>query len=217
MVAGTVHFPKSHTIDPVDRAAGGAVVRFTIDDVQAMIRERIIPEDASTELLDGLVVVKDRAARGEEITVHGTRHSLVVALLARLAARIDTPLRHVRSQLPLICDEINAPEPDAAVVRGVVRDYAQRLPSAPDAFCVVEVADSSYERDSEHKFAIYARASVPQYLIVNLRNDTVELYTEPESESAVYREKRVLKRDESLLLHVGADDSVSVLVDDILP
>ncbi len=182
-----------------------------------MLREGILPEDASTELLDGMVVRKDRATTGEEIGVHGLRHSLCVTLLGELALRINSPARHVRLQLPLICDEVNAPEPDFAIVRGSPRDYARALPNVVDASCVIEVADSSLERDSENKLAIYARSGLPQYIIVNLRNETLEHFTEPDAQVATFRTKVTLSRAQIVTLQLGDEQTIDVAAADLLP
>jgi len=149
--------------------------------------------------------------------VHGTRHSLGVTLLARLASRVDSDVRHVRSQLPVVCGRTNAPEPDFAVVRGDPRDYAERLPDASDVFMLAEVADSSLERDSQRKLAIYSRAGVAQYLIVNLRNDTVEQFTDPDAQASTYRTKITFVRGESVTLRLGEDEAFAIPVADLLP
>jgi Uma2 family endonuclease len=40
----------------------------------------------------------------------------------------------------------------------------------------VEVADTSYQYDRRVKLPLYARAGVPEYWIVDLRHDIVEVY-----------------------------------------
>jgi hypothetical protein len=80
--------------------------------------------------------------------VQGVDHNCVISSLAELAARINNDARHLRTQSTLICSEIHAPIPDAAVLRGPRTNYRDHIPTAADAFCVIEVADSSYERDA---------------------------------------------------------------------
>jgi Uma2 family endonuclease len=86
------------------------------------------------------------------------------------------------------------PEPDVAVVRGGPRDYLRRHPHAEDTCLVVEVADSSLQRD-RIKARLYARAGVPAYWIVNLIDSQVEVYWEPTGPSAQpeYRQKAVYR------------------------
>ncbi len=135
------------------------VPRFTYQDAEALLRLGIIPEDASTELLNGLIVLKDRAATGEDPFMIGKDHRKAVERLSDLRIRINDGRRHVQSQQPLVCSETHVPEPDFAVIRGTLDDYAG-IPTAADTFSVVEVADASYERDAGEKLAGYARAGV---------------------------------------------------------
>jgi Uma2 family endonuclease len=123
----------------------------------------------------------------------------------------------VRTQLPLACDRYNAPEPDFAIARGNPRDYTERFPSGADVYCLAEVADSSLERDPERKLSIYARAGVPQYVIVNLRNETLELYTDPDPQAATYRTKTTLLRGQTITIQLGDGQTLDVAITDILP
>jgi hypothetical protein len=74
------------------------VPRFTRHDAESLMRLGIIPEDASTELLDGLVVLKDRAAVGEDPFMIGRNHRKAVERLSDLRTRINDARRHVQSQ-----------------------------------------------------------------------------------------------------------------------
>lgn len=192
------------------------VAQFTRADAEALVRMGIIAEDASTELLSGVVVLKDRAARGQDSAMIGNDHTKVVERLSDLRGHITNDQRHVRSQQPLACSEIHVPEPDFMVLRGVLDDYID-LPNAADAWCVVEVADASYERDVGEKRRGYALAGVSQYIIVNLRNRTAEVYTGPDTSAGTYPPPRVVAEAETLALRVGADEVFSVILRDLLP
>ena len=195
----------------------GPLVRFTVADILAMLRERILREDSATELLDGLVLFKNRADSGGDVVSHGPRHRLCIRRLTKLASAIDAPDSHAQVQLPLICGEEQMPEPDFAIIAGQDESFADKLPSASDATCVIEVADSSYERDLEQKGPIYAAASVPQYLIVNLRNGTVEQYTDADPVSRTYRTKLTFIAGQSVTLHLPGGSQLSVPVTELLP
>lgn len=89
---------------------------------------------------------------------HGRRHRLAVRKLIALAARIDTPHRHLQVQLPIELGTGSTPEPDAAVI---------------------EVAESSLDRDRRTKSRIYARAGRRQYILVNLVQNHLEVFSNP--------------------------------------
>src|SRR5689334_15710907 len=97
--------------------------RLTRSDAEAMVRIGIIPEDASTELLNGMIVLKDRAATGEDPSMIGQDHRRCVERLSNLRLQINSASRHVESQQPLVCTETHVPEPDFMVLRGALDDY----------------------------------------------------------------------------------------------
>jgi len=68
------------------------------------------------------------------------------------------------------------PEPDVAVVRGDELTYAARHPGPADIGLLVEVADSTLQRDREDKGRIYARAGILVYWVVNLVDRQVEVF-----------------------------------------
>ena len=49
---------------------------------------------------------------------------------------------------------------------------------------MVEVADSSLQFDREEKGSLYARARVPEYWILNLRDRVLEVYREPHPDAS---------------------------------
>ena len=80
--------------------------------------------------------------------MEGVDHNYVVGALADLAAKINNESRHLRTQSTLICSETHAPIPDGMVLRGARTSYRDHTPAAAEALCVIEVADSSDERDA---------------------------------------------------------------------
>jgi Uma2 family endonuclease len=62
---------------------------------------------------------------------------------------------------------------------------------------------------------MYAAAGIPEYWIVNLRDDCVEVRREPEPDARRYGSVRIARRGERIEL-VGLP-GVSVAVDDLLP
>ena len=123
------------------------------------------------------------------------------------------PRAAVRCQCSIILGRYSAPEPDVAVVAGHERDYMTAHPRS--AILVVEVADTSLAQDRLTKSALYAAARIPEYWIVNLRADCVEVLRDPQPEAGRYRERTVLGHGERLTLVALPD--VQVATDDFLP
>lgn len=195
----------------------GQLVRFTVRDVQKLLEQGVLPEDASTELLNGLIVKKDRADRGEDQEMIGKKHRLCVTLLAGLSKLIDNDSRHVQTQQPLVCANDHMPEPDFVIVRGVARDYTSRDVTAADVYCVIEVADSSYERDIGEKLVRYAQAAVPFYVVIYLSQRSAEVFTDPNPAAGTYAPPRVLSENDSLSLPIGASEHHVVMLKEVLP
>src|SRR5437773_7045357 len=91
-----------------------------------------------------------------------------------------------------------------------------RLREGPSdrALLLVEVAQWSLPQDRVTKRGIYAAAGVPEYWIVNLRDDRVEVLRAPDRKTRLYRETSIARRGERITL--AALPEVSVAVDDLL-
>lgn len=218
MVASTrlTTFHAGRTTNSVVRRMGIGPVRFTIHDALQMVERGILPEDSTVELLDGELVHRDRFdLRGDEI-VEGVRHNYVITSLGDLQGRVNNERRHMRTQSTMVCSETHAPIPDAIILRGTLADYRDRMPVASDGWCVIEVADSSYERDAGDKLTGYARAGVAEYIIINLRNRTAEVYTAPDA-AGTYPPPRIVTAEQSLSLRIGDGETFDVPLHDVLP
>ncbi len=83
----------------------------------------------------------------------------------------------VRPQLPLVFGPHSKPEPDLAVVVGSFNDYKHAHPTT--AVLVVEVSDTTLAMDRSTKAALYARAGIEDYWIVNLPDGVLEVHRQP--------------------------------------
>jgi Uma2 family endonuclease len=182
-----------------------------------MVAAGIVREGDPIELIDGLLVYKDRSATGESPMTIGKKHNVVVKLVAELNVDLGPHGCHMQTQGPVTLSPHSEPEPDGAVLRGSARDYAERLPGAADTPCVIEVADSSLTYDRTTKLALYARAAIAQYVIVNIKDDCVEVHEQPSAEAAQYGLVSVRRRGEAFGLRVSEDERVDVAVERILP
>ena len=150
---------------PASALAGrGALLRFTVNDVSTMIHDGALLDDATTELLNGFLVLVDRSAHEGDPTMRSAGHRKSVRLLTSLVGRIDSTERITQIQSPIICAERQMPEPNFAIIRGSDNDFTNGLPPANRVLCIVEVADSSVERDRIEKGPVSARAVIPQYI-----------------------------------------------------
>jgi Uma2 family endonuclease len=131
----------------------------------------------------------------------GSRHFAAIQAAEDALRRAFGRGWQVRAQGPLALDDESEPEPDVAVVPGTFRDYVAAHPSHPAL--VVEVSESSLALDRDHKGSLYARAGLADYWIVNLVDQTLEVYRDPGPDPAApfgwrYRAAEVLPREASI-------------------
>jgi Uma2 family endonuclease len=155
--------------------------------------------DERVELLDGFIV---------EMSPQGARHVGPVRRLTHLLIKALGDRAYVRIQMPFAASDVSEPEPDVAVVPPGDEDSAH--PSS--ALLTIEVADSSLKKDQLIKTRIYASAGVPEYWVVNVANDTIEIRTAPIE--GAYGHLRIARAGESIPLQAFPD--VEIAVSDVL-
>jgi len=143
--------------------------RFSVDQYHAIIRAGILTEDDPVELLEGWLVTK---------MPKNPKHRVVTHLMRQALENLGAPGWYVDTQEPLTTAD-SEPEPDVMVVRGETRRYLDRHPGPQDVPLVIEVADSSLQRDRTLKKRLYAAAGILVYWIVNLIDNQIEVYTDP--------------------------------------
>jgi Uma2 family endonuclease len=96
---------------------------------------------------------------------------------------------------------------------GTLDDYDRVHPT--EALLAVEASDSSLPQDRITKAVIYAAAGIPEYWIVNLRDDVVEVYRQPDRRRRLYRDRSRAAPGDVITLVALPD--VRIAVRDILP
>ncbi|MGD0089417.1 MAG: Uma2 family endonuclease, partial [Planctomycetota bacterium] len=147
----------------------------------------------------------------------GKRHRKIVTRFMDLAPLIRGRGATLFVQSPITIEPGHEPEPDACIVRGTPDDYDDRHPAPGDVFCLIEVADSSVDYDQTTKLRLYAHASIPQYVIVNLVDMQLEVYEQPLPAESRYAQNIVLKAEQTLSLAVGAGKRLEVPAESLLP
>jgi Uma2 family endonuclease len=176
--------------------------RFNSEQYERMIDAGVFGPDDRLELLDGEVV---------EMAPQKSRHATAVRLLERALEKAFGTGFDIRAQLPLRISEQSEPEPDIAVVAGSPRDYRDAHPET--ALLVVEVSETTRTYDRGRKLAAYARAGIPEYWILDVLAETLEVCRRPLGED--YAERHILKAGESV--SPEAAPTATIAVADLLP
>lgn len=185
------------------------VWRFTVDEYRQLSETGVLNADNAVELLEGLLVPK---------MPKNPPHILVCKLLRRCLERLLGEGWHVATQDPIATAD-SEPEPDLAVLRGAEEDYYDRLPTTADCPLVIEVADSTLNRDRGIKCRISARAGIQQYWIANLMDQSVETYSDPSGpiEFPSFGQSRSYLRGESIPVVLDGQTFGEIAVDDLFP
>ena len=124
----------------------------------------------------------------------------------------------IRSQLPFLVDDACEPELDVAVIEGNIRDGLDEHPSS--ALLLIEIADSSLPYDQTTKASVYAKAQIAEYWIVNLINESVDVYRLPQpydQAEAGYAYAEVVSLTRGEVLTPLARPGSHIGVSDLLP
>ncbi|WP_428936760.1 Uma2 family endonuclease [Fontivita pretiosa] len=191
--------------------------RLTVAQYNRMIRAGLLPEGAPYELIDGVVLRKDRSAVGEDPMTVGTRHTWVVQKLMDLNPRLRKLGCHIRIQQPVQFPPRHEPEPDAAIVRGSPDDYRDRKPLGADVTSIIEVAEASLDFDRTVKLPIYAAGGIGQYIIINLVDRRIEVYQNPDKRHRRYHELTLLERPARLTLVTPLGKGLTLPARNLLP
>jgi Uma2 family endonuclease len=162
--------------------------RFDVDSYEKLFNAGIIGEDDRVELLNGEIIV---------MSPTGFRHTNTVNMLNELLVAEARGRYLVSPQNPFRLDEHSMLEPDLALVdRSVLRQTRHAEPH--EILLAIEVADSSLSYDTGTKLHAYARAGIPEIWIVDLTNDQILAYREPDTVTANYRSTFVVTMGHSI-------------------
>jgi len=172
---------------------------FTVAEYERMGQFGIFSEDARVELVCGEII---------DMSPIGERHAACVDFLTQF---ITLRLRHgaiVRVQNPVRLDDYSEPQPDITVLKRRDDFYRHAHPRPEDVLLVIEVSDTTLEYDRKVKVPLYAAAGIPEAWVVNIAEESIEVYGDPEG--GEYRSVRSYARGRRLQSHTLASLRVSV-------
>ena len=143
---------------------------ITVDEYHRMGEAGILTEDDRVELIEGELVAMAPIGSDHSGTVNALNHLLVMAVHGRAVVAV---------QNPVILDDRSEPQPDFAVLRYRDDHYRRATPRAEDVVLIVEIANSSLNYDRAVKRPLYARRGIPEYWIVNVSGQEVEVCRTP--------------------------------------
>lgn len=179
--------------------------RLSVAQYHEMIRAGILTTDDQVELLEGWLVYK---------MPKKPQHRIATRLTQKALEAIVPAGWYVDAQEPITLPD-SEPEPDVMIVKGKTQDYFDRHPNAEEVALVVEISDSTLERDRTIKKRMYAHAGVPVYWVLNLVEMTCEVYGDPAHED--YQQLDVYDLSGNLPLSIDGQSIGLISMRDLLP
>jgi Uma2 family endonuclease len=177
---------------------------WTVQDYHRMSEMGILDPNERTELIAGQITL---------MVAKGTPHVITLQLLASgLLGQIGTTAL-IRTQDPIHLDDSSEPEPDLVIVRGEILDYIDRHPQPTDIHLLVEVADSTLSYDCQVKDKVYAKAGIPEYWVIDIKNRQVHIFSDPQATG--YASQLILAESQTVSLF--AFPAVIMPIGSILP
>ncbi|MGH8627974.1 MAG: Uma2 family endonuclease [Gammaproteobacteria bacterium] len=175
--------------------------KLTVTDYHRMIASGILTGDVRVELIEGDLI---------EMAPARPEHADIIDYISE-TIRTQTKLK-LRVQHPITLPEHSEPEPDIALVRS--RRYFNAHPYPADVLMIIEVADTSLDKDKNVKLPLYAWFRIPEVWIVDMQGRAVECFWHPliEAELAKYVHS---KRVASGLLTAGTIPDVALNLDEL--
>jgi Uma2 family endonuclease len=188
-------------VSMLDRHA--RVRRWTRVEYERLIELGVFRPDERLELIDGALLVREP---------QGSRHAAAIRRVLDALRPVLGDSWQIDSQLPIALGEGDEPEPDVCVVPRSPDAYRHRHPTGP--VMIVEVAEASY------KSSLYARAGIPEYWVVDVVRNQVEVHREPERAAAApcgfrYRAITTLRPPHTVIPLVAPGRPIAIA--DLLP
>ncbi len=193
------------TISTTQSGLPPMVYRISVNEYDRMVAHGVL-NDPRVELLNGFLVRK---------VSKKPPHVIATKRLVKLVGPIVPPGWHISKEDPVRIPEWDEPEPDLAIVAGVPEDYQARHPGPEDIALLVEVAETTLDRDQGEKLLAYSAGGIAVYWIVNLVDHRVEVYTQPSPSG--YLTRRDYTAGQEIPVVIGAVERGRLAVSEILP
>ena len=162
--------------------------RFTTEEYHQMGEAGILSEEKRVELINGEIV---------EMSPSKSPHAGVVKILGKILNKRLQEQYIISVQDPVKIEPYSEPEPGLAILLHREDFYWKSHPTPKEVLLVIEVADSSLDKDRLVKLPLYAEAGIPEVWIVNLQDKQLEVYKEPRDgkylESIIYHKAEAVK------------------------
>ena len=154
--------------------------KWTIADYHQIIESGVL-DGKSVELLEGEIVT---------VSPEKPIHSSKIDSIADYLREALQGIAKVREAHPITLDN-SEPEPDIAIVKFDNNNYSQRHPYTSDIYWLIEISNRTLTKYLEEKSVTYARNGVSEYWVIDLVNNKLWLFTNPQNNGYQNRQEIV--------------------------
>ena len=175
---------------------------LTVEEYNEMGRVGILGPSDKVELIHGEII---------KMSPIGSKHANTVNKLNEVLRNFISKKVIISIQNPVVLDEINEPQPDISILMYREDFYGKILPTSKDIYALIEVSGTSIAYDKEVKTNLYAKAGIPEYWIIDIENDQLEIYSNAEKDR--YKDSQIFMKEDELVSYLIND---KVKVEDLL-
>ena len=151
--------------------------RWTVEEYERACRAGFF-EGVRVELLEGEII---------QMPSMGDDHYLSLTYLNTRLVQAFAEVAWVVPQAPVkIVEDDSEPEPDFALIP--LGRFKRKVPTQEDVVLAVEISDSTLTHDRGRKLRNYARNGIPEVWIVNLKDNQLEAYADPQGEEYLFKQ-----------------------------
>ncbi|NWG54974.1 MAG: Uma2 family endonuclease [Hydrogenophilaceae bacterium] len=155
------------TGSPVTRAAEGLNRhRFSVKDVERMLKDGVLDPAARFELLDGEIVPM--------APMHVPHAAMSLAIAAWFLERLEAPLKALAGVMTVLSSHSQV-DPDIVIYRA----GAKKTVAAASVRLAIEVADAALAKDLRVKARLHGEAGIPEYWVIDLKKRITHVHRRP--------------------------------------
>src|SRR5262249_39774070 len=143
---------------------------FSVAEFQQICGAGIFPPDSRFELIHGEIIEMPRPTRR-----HGGRvNKLNRVFTSKLGESVIVCIQN-----EMFVNEMWEPRPDVVICKPLPELFGPFEPDPGDVLLLVEISDTNIRYDRRIKAPLYAQGGIPEYWILNIPDDVVEVRTDP--------------------------------------
>lgn len=159
---------------------------FTVNEFYQMYDAGILKPNIRYELINGEVFIV-KSVQNKEKGISSYLHEILIKSLKGQVI--------VFSKCPIRIDNINHLFSDITIAHFKKHRYKNVDTRPEDIHFLIEVSDSTLQKDRTLKRELYAKAGIPEYWIVNIPDEQIEVFKE--LKDGEYQETLILKKGET--------------------